>query len=207
MAEIAGAISDYVVYSSSSPSGADFFTKTDGLIENFETLGRVIVGRDGLSSLAINIDSLVLNIAVDDLDEGIRKIEAEMVPFLKEIMKKFDIGYVNRVGTVFEFESDNVQKTNKVSSKTTGGTFDSPENFALRFSQREKDLTSYARRDILDYVNYIFTAYKKDDKDVVKFDYQFYYKPELKSVNEVDFKAFLETAKSKFESKSTWIMS
>ena len=201
MAEIAGTVMDNIVYDKSSPFESRFFQATDILLDNFENKGRILIGKDQKSSVVVDIDNVVINLASDNFDEAVTKIKSEIIPFFKKIFKDFKIENTNRVGMVFEFKFPNTEQINEIVNVMTKSTFTKAEYFDLRFSQKDTDQLSSIKKELLDYANSIILISKIKDDIIVKFDYQFYYSPEINSINDVDFDKFIETATSALEKK------
>lgn len=199
--EVAGAIVDYIIYDSSSPFEANFFQATDTLLDNFENKGRILIGKDSKSSIVVDTDNLVFNLASDNFDDSISKIKTQFIPFFKKIFKEFKLENINRVGMVFEFKFSDGEKINQFVKTLTQDSFSNTDRFDLRFSQKETDTMSVVKRDLVDYKNNIVVLSKTADGVVLKFDYQFHYSPEIGSINDLDFDKFVEAATERLESK------
>lgn len=198
--EIAGSVIDFVV-NSQSPFKSKFFTRTDSLIDNLENKGRVLLAEDDKTTFSIDVDNIILNLATDDFENEIKRLKEEIVPFIKKIFKEFEIRNVERIGIVFQFTEENGGVIEQFVKKITGGTFSEVDRFGMRFTKRDKDLTALVKRDLLDFVNYIVSVSRNDKETSVKFDYQFYYSPEIANIEDVDFNNFIDIAQEKLDSK------
>lgn len=199
--EIAGSIVDYII--SSSPFGKDFFQASDTILNGFESRGRILIGADdGASSMVIDTDSIILNLKSENFDVDLARIKSELVPFIKKIFTKFSIENINRVGLVFEFQKLSSDQVNEITKTITTDTFSHSDIFQLRFSQKDADIMSMVKKDILDYANNIIAVSKNTENEVfAKFDYQFYYSPEISKIDDVDFDQFIDAASDRLAKK------
>jgi hypothetical protein len=203
--EIAGSITDTLGHDEKSPFGKDSFKKTDSLIDRGEVKGRVIATKDGETSVVVDIDSVIVNYACDDVDKGITQIRDNLLPYLiNTIHKPFNINYFNRLGVLYEFSLTEVP--NFLVSQMTQGTFERINGSFLKFSYKESDSMSKVMKDLLDYKNYIVEIGVDDEKALARFDYQFYFNPEIKKTGDIDFESFFAESKEKLNAKFlNWI--
>ena len=202
MSEIAGSIVDYIVQSPSSPFGKDFFQSSDTLLNGFESKGRILIGADNGSSIVVDTDSFILNLETDDLDKMLGRIKTDFLPFIKKIFREFKINNINRTGIVFEFKDFDVEKINDISKKITSDSFYKSDIFQLRLSEKDVDIMSLVKKEIYDYANQIISISKNEEGKVLgKFDYQFYYSPEINSIEDIDFNKLIDTASERLKSK------
>jgi len=205
MPEIAGSIIDNVVRDDSSPF-SKIFTRTDAILdERRENKGRIIRDNEGLNSLVVDIDSVIINLSTDDIDVTLEKIKNSYLPYIvKNIHKKYDIDNINRIGVVYEYEIKG--DPNFLVQKITNSSIDGVQNFEAQFSSKDKDVRSLVMKDLLDYKNYIIGIAVDEENFLAKFDYQFYFLPEIKSISDIDFEGFFKESKEKLEAKfHSWI--
>jgi hypothetical protein len=198
--EIAGSIIDSIIRDDASPF-FKIYTRTDAILdERRENKGRILRDDNNLNSLSIDIDSVILNIATEDLEQTIKKVNDVFLPYvLKNVYKKFDIDNINRIGVVFEYNI--VGNPNFLIQKLTGNIIENVQIFESQFSSKEKDLKSLVMKDLLDYKNYIIAIAVDEENFLSKFDYQFYFLPEIKSVFDIDFEGFFKESTEKLEEK------
>jgi hypothetical protein len=200
--EIVGAIIDDITSDEGSPFHKDLFYRTDPLTDGLETKGRLLIGNDDSSSLAIDIDSVVYDTKTDNLQTTVSQLKDTYIPYLmKNVFGKYKIENINRLGIVFTFLEKDTSKVDTLIGEFTNDTFVKPEHLELRFSEKDVAMASLVKKDILDYTNAIVTLQKRDNGVLSKFDYQFYYAPEIQSVNDVDFTAFLNAAQAEIKSR------
>jgi|GEM_PF-2760596 len=199
--EIAGGVIDKVIHDSQSPFNKENYERTDALLDNRgENKGRVLVDASGDNSLAIDIDSVIFNTTTDDIDATLKELTDTYIPYItKNIHKDFTIENFNRIGIVYEFSVTGDPA--ELLSRITNGNFTSAQNGLFKFASKEVDSRSRVMKDLLDYKNYLIAIGFDEDTFLAKFDYQFYFDPEIKSTGDIEFKAFLDESKQKLDSK------
>lgn len=199
--EISGSIIDRIIHDPSSPFNKDQYERTDALIDHKgESKGRVLVDGSGDNSLSIDIDSVIFNTASDDIGKTLTSIIDTYIPYItKNIHKEFSIENFNRVGMVYEFSL--VGEPTQLLSRVTDGNFTTAQTGQFKIGSKEVDSNSRVMSGLLDYKNYLIAIAFNEDDFVAKFDYQFYFNPEIKSTGDIDFKGFIEESKQKLESK------
>lgn len=199
--EIAGGIIDHIVHDDGSPFNLDYYEKTNAILDNAgENKGRILVDKGGENSLVVDVDSVILNLAAEDIDSTLKEIKERYLPYItKNIHKEFNIKNFNRIGVVYEYEITG--EPNYLISKLTNNTFSNAQTGLFRFSSKETDQKSQVMQKLLDYKNYLVAIGFDEDTLQAKFDYQFYFQPEIGSVGDIDFSGFIDESKSKLESK------
>lgn len=189
--ELAGEITDFIL-GDESPFGSNFFTEVGAMDKS----GKILLSENG-SSLSIDLDSLILNLIVDDdIKTTILKINNNYYPYLVKLLKKFRIENFNRLGMVFEHQLDNGAVINKIVKTITKEEIDAPDNLQLRFSKKIPKIEALVKKEIIDYGNIICTYNKNLDGLNIKLDYQIYFSPEIASISDVEFeKIFLSSQK------------
>lgn len=198
IAERAGEIIDHIAHDDRSPFGKDFFIKTDALLDQRnENKGRIIYDKTEKNSIVVDIDSLILSLATSNIDQTLERINDEFIPYLESIASKYDIENFNRIGLVFEFTGKEVDFLDKLLHKITNGTFATSNDLAITFASRAGNIESLVMNNLLDYKNYLISIRKnkKEEGYHLKFDYQFYFKPEIRKTNDIDFKGFIKEAR------------
>jgi succinate dehydrogenase flavin-adding protein (antitoxin of CptAB toxin-antitoxin module) len=193
MPEISGSIIDYIIHNQNSPFINGFWKLSDALLDNFENKGRILIA-ENTSSISVDIDGLILNFVSTDFDKDIKRIKEEIIPFFKQIFKEFDIENINRIGMVFEFENKDQNAIEKMVSTLTNSRFSKADRFDLVFSQKDQDMRSLVNQKIFDYANNIIRIRKLKDNIVATFDFQFYYDPEVNSIEDIEFDEFIKIA-------------
>jgi len=199
--EIAGAIIDHIIHDSASPFNLGYYDKTNAIIDNAgEIKGRILLDNTGDNSLAIDVDNVVLNLVAEDIDSILKEVKEKYLPYItKNIHKQFDIKNFNRIGIVYEYEITG--EPNHLISRLTDDTFSNAQTGLFRFSSKEIDQRSQIMQKLLDYKNYLIAIGFDEDTLKAKFDYQFYFQPEIGSPGDIDFDGFIDESKNKLEAK------
>src|SRR4051794_36404288 len=141
--EIAGQIIDDIAHDESSPFNKLIFNQTDTIIDGLENKGRILASDDGITSLVIDIDSVVLTLKCADIGTTTQELEKKYIPYLaKHIFTQFHIEYINRLGIIYDFQTNSRNIGNAIISNATAGIFSSPEQMQLRFSEKALDVKS-----------------------------------------------------------------
>lgn len=201
--EITGTMIDHVVNDKKSPFTSEKFNRTDSIIEFGESKGRILLGEKNENSLLVDVDNVVLTIDGNDEDNIkniLKDIKENYIPYItKNIHKQFEISNFNRLGIVYEY--DIVGKPDRFVSRLTGGTFSNGQMGIFKFAAKEADEKSMFMQKVLDYKNYLVSITFSGLEPRAKFDYQFYFRPEIKSVGDIDFDSFIEESEKRLEEK------
>ncbi|MCH7883392.1 hypothetical protein IIA95_03190 [Patescibacteria group bacterium] len=201
ISEIAGSVIDYIVHDNASPFNLDYYKKTNAILDNFgENKGRILLDERGDNSLVVDIDSVILNLTTEVIDDTLKEIKEKYLPYItKNIHKKFEIKNFNRLGIVYEYEITG--EPNHLISRLTNSTFFNAQTGLFRFSTKEIEQKSQIMQKLLDYKNYLIAIGFDEDTLKAKFDYQFYFQPEIGSTGDIDFDRFIDESKNKLETK------
>ncbi|MBL4644408.1 MAG: hypothetical protein JKX80_00910 [Candidatus Pacebacteria bacterium] len=200
--EISGRVIDNIINDKDSPfrnKGSWGGVSTAPIFDGAEQKGRILFSEDGSNSLTLDTDSVILALKANNVEVAFKKIKETYIPYLeKNVFKKFGIEYISRIGIVFLFTEEDATKANALLNKFTHGVFTAPDTLSLRFSEKDTALDSITKKDILDYTNSIVTLQREKGGELIsKFDFQFYYAPEITDIADVDIDMFLTIAQQK----------
>lgn len=199
--EIAGSLIDFVVHDDSSPFNTDVYERTDALLDGRgENKGRILSDASGANSLMIDVDSVILNLETKDINTTLKDIQETYLPYIvKNIHKEFKIENFNRLGIVYEFSLTGTP--NHFLSRLTGGKFSTAQSGQFKFGSKEMELKSAVMNGLLDYKNYLIAIGFDEHEMQSKFDYQYYFEPEIKSTGDIDFSGFIKESEQQLQHK------
>jgi len=197
LAQKAGDIVDHVLYDPDSPFNTNFFPNY------FETAsgGRMVGNEETGESFAVDSDSVVLRLVVKNFDKGYLDFKNIHLPYINKVFTVFGIENINRIGIVFEHNLRSAPTIDKVISAFTSGEVQEPNTFSFKFAKKYPTIESHAKKDIVDYYNAICSFETQNGFLVAKLDYQAYFDPEYKSINDIDFNSFLIRAEKYLHTK------
>ena len=191
-----GKFIDCILHNSDSPFSNKYFPLIDEKVSN-----SVVLHNENNEYFQINTDDFILSLNIeDDLKKSILHIADDILPFIKKrIFNVTKIDDISRVGIVFSLEFFSEDKINKLISYFTEKNIESVNNFEMRFTKKLLVNESLIKKGVNDYINVVYTLIKKKDKMLVNFDYQRYFKPELKDINDFDISKFVNLAVENLE--------
>jgi len=186
-----GKFIDCILHNSESPFSIKYFPFIDEKLSD-----SVILHNEDNEHFHINTDDFILKLnTTDDFKKSVSHIVDDVLPFIKKrIFNITKIDEITRVGVVFSLEFFSKDKINKLISYFTDKNIEQINNFEMRFTRKLPVDESMTKKGVNDYVNIIYTLVKKKDKMIINFDYQRYFSPELKDINDFDLGKFVESA-------------
>jgi hypothetical protein len=186
-----GKFIDCILHNEDSPFSIKFFPFIDEKVSD-----SVVLHNEDGEHFQINTDDFILRLKTrDDFEKNVAYVVDKVLPFLKKrIFNITKIDGISRVGIVFSLEFLSKDKINKLISFFTEKNIESINNFEMRFTKKLSVGESLSKKGVNDYISVIYTLVKKKDKMLVNFDYQRYFKPELKDINDFDLGKFVESA-------------
>lgn len=190
VSDISGQIIDYFLRDESSPFKDIAFDK----VGDTGNRGKVLVDEKG-NTLSIDIDSLILSVNTSNLELTLKKFKDVYFPYFeKGVFKTFSIENFNRLGIIFEHQLESDSLINKAIKTLSSDKIEVPDNCEIRFSKKIPNTKSLINKDIIDFLNVIFT-YNKNSKGLnIKLDYQLYFNPEVAKANDLGFNGFIDSA-------------
>lgn len=190
-----GSLVDGIIYTKNSFFGPEFFPTTQaGLNE------RVLINKESGNALTLNTTDIILEIKLPnpgDISSLKNVIQAYKRQIVDGVMKEFNINNISRIGFLRRYDFPLLELSKSFLSQTLGG---SPEDVVsdinLQFSKRYSKTESLTTKEILDYTNIICNIVKRAETDnlFIFVDYQWYFKPFLEGITQLDFDEFIEKA-------------
>lgn len=186
-----GKFTDCILHNSDSPFSVKFFPFID---ENASD--SVVLHNENGEHFQINTDDFILKLNTKgEFKKSIAHIVDDILPFFKKrIFNITKIDDISRIGIVFYLEFLSKDKINNLISFFTEKNIETINNFEMRFTKKLSVGESLTKKGVNDYINVIYTLIKKKEKMLVGFDYQRYFEPELKDINDFDLSKFVELA-------------
>lgn len=204
IAETAGSIVDFIAHDKDgkSPFAEGYFTQTQLFTNGPEVQGRSAADETGDNSIVANIDSFIVNIATNSLEETLTRLSQKILPYLtNNIFPEFGIENFNRIGIVYEFKiSSDSRIHDTLVQRITDSHFQYGTDFSLRFSSKAAEPRGAVMQELLDYVNSIVTILKVEDSILLKYDYQYYFTPVIKKAVDINFNDFIKESRVRLES-------
>lgn len=186
-----GKFIDCILHNSDSPFSIKFFPFIDEKLSD-----SVILHNENDEHFHINTDDFILKLKTeDDFKKSVSHIVNNILPFIKKrIFNITKIDDITRVGIVFSLEFFSKDKISDLISYFTNKNIEKINNFDMRFTRKLPIDESLTKKGVNDYINIIYTFVNKKDKMLINFDYQRYFSPELKDINDFDLGNFVESA-------------
>lgn len=166
-----------------------------------------LVSKTTNSSLTINIDNIILDYTVDKDFE--LEFEEQITNFneiiISDILKKYNIQNINRFGCVIKCKYNDGEKYplfDKVYDVIKDGK-KSIDGIAFRYSKTSKKPVEKGNEVTNDYENeiYSFEKAKPNSNVIFSIDYQKYFAPPIKHIQDAkpNFSAFVRSSLTKFK--------
>jgi len=192
-----GRISDEILFSPDSFFNPDVFKET----QNTPSRQQRLINEDTKDRLVIDAQNIVLEINLSDskqfgVDDVSKILEAFNNQIIKGILNDFSIERFIRIGYISKYQFSDENFLNSIINQITGVESKGVSDLNLRFSKRIPLGESYAKQDVNNFNNAIFTLSKKPDevKVNISIDFQKFYEPVLLSSRKIEFDKFLKEA-------------
>jgi len=201
-----GNIIDRILYSKNA-----FFTPKVFPKAYDEGTGKTLANDKNGNSLQITSSNIILEIIFGE-DFSLKDLATINKKFNEQIiegaMKELNITQINRTGYIMNYLFPGEELAKNFIGKTIGNTLEGVNDIQLRFSKKQPELESIAKKDINDFYNVIFNVVKRADKKelFISVDYQKCFDPFLETVAQLEFSNFLQKVES-YNSKTfiTWL--
>ncbi|MFC1645176.1 hypothetical protein ACFL08_04070 [Patescibacteria group bacterium] len=186
-----GKFIDRILHASDSPFSTTYFPFLDEKTSNSFTLHN----KDN-EYFQINADDFVVSLkSTNNFQKDILHIKDTVLPFIKKrLFNITEISDISRIGIIFSLEITSKNELNKLISFFTNSNIKSTNDFDMRFSQKIPVSESLVKKNINDYINIIYSLVKDKNKLFINIDYQRYFEPELRDINDFDLNGFIESA-------------
>ncbi len=201
--QISGAIIDDILRGNKSPFDEDFFPKT---VEDSRG-GKTLFSDKHETRLTINRDDIIFSYQIENPEDDYSRLKGIYIPYLVELVTKYEIHRIHRFGTIFRHEIANRHLADKVSSELTHNQVRDPNEFVARISKTMRTLKGEAIRDKNDYRNAIYTFETDENALYVDVDYQYYFEPKMADIRETNPSPlnFLDDARKFIASQYDWL--
>lgn len=181
-----GKITDEILYSKKSYFNSKFFTNyLQGSINE-----KVLINSENNNNLIINASNIVFEYFIkNDNSELIEIFSKFHEQIIKNIMVKYKITEINRIGFVKRYLFENEEISKNFIDKTIGKTLSGIDNINLRFSKKITTVNAIVDKEVSDYDNVIYSIIKKntDSNLNIILDYQRYFVPLLEDAEQIKF--------------------
>ncbi|MBG0785809.1 MAG: hypothetical protein H0S79_11970 [Anaerolineaceae bacterium] len=193
-----GRISDEILFSPDSFFNHEVFKVT----QSTPSRQQILMNDDNKDRLVIEAENLILEMNFNESDQfnvgDVPEIlEAFNNQIIKGILNNIPVERFIRIGYISKYQFTDENFINSILENVTGVEKNGVKDLTLRFSKRLPLGESYAKNEVNNFNNAIFTITKKAEKIEqinISIDFQKFYDPVLMSSLKIDFNKFLSEA-------------
>ncbi len=203
ISDISGEIIDDIL-GSKSPFDDKHFPK----IGTDKNGAKVLYSEEHDDVVSISRDEIILSLETDqDPDKVFKEIKDKILPyFIEEIMSRYLIKKVTRLGIIFRHKLNDKKLVDKISKELTFNSITEPNEMLVRFSKKLPTMRGVAVRGNDNYRNIIYTFETLEDDLLIDIDYQHYFSTPVSAATETNSEDFMDKSRSFMESESyTWL--
>lgn len=202
VADNLGAITDEILQSKSSKFKATLFPYIQHNSRDEDVLFDLVSDLPQ-NRLTINTSNIILDVQNMEKIPFVNGKTAFEETILKNIMKQYGIGLINRIGFINRYIITDNEIINRFMNGTVGNGIDDINDINLQFSKRLNDTESIIKEGINNYKNVIVNIIKKNERQelFVSVDYQLYYSPMLEKASMIEFSKFIQDAEKYINNK------